>query len=258
MGADVGASLVLACGHESAGGRALAGLGLGGELGRSGREVTEAVRAALRRSELPVCVVPMTLGRDATLMADSARALRQVQSERPLGRVVLANPFGTADHLVGWLRASSLRISTTSRSRSAVLVTAPPAGPFNDAELFRVARLVHQYGRHEWVEVAFDGGDPSIDEGVERCLRLGAERVTAIPASFGLGVPTPLRAEAAAQVGEGGPLLTPAAARAVTSARVGRALHLLRLGDNGIRGALDAEHGHGYAHTHTHPVSYSH
>ncbi|MFE4516581.1 sirohydrochlorin chelatase [Kitasatospora sp. NPDC056783] len=242
------ATVVLAGGHESDGGRTLAALVAPGAAGPvvhaaapSGRPLGEAVRSALAAAgDGPVCVVPMTLGRDPKLVADTARALRWLAAGEGRGRLALTAPFGTADHLIGWLRAAA-----GTAPDGAVLVTAPVAGPFEDAELFRIARLARQYGRHRWVEVAFDGGDPDPAEGAERCRLLGAREVTAVPASFG-----PALRGALPGVRDGGPLLRPSAVAGVVAARTAAALHLLGHGEDGILAGLDAEHGHGYAHSH--------
>ncbi|MET8540365.1 cobalamin biosynthesis protein CbiX [Kitasatospora sp. NPDC004799] len=239
------ATAVLAGGHESDGGRDLAALVAPGSTvhaaAPAGRPLTEAVRSALAAAgDGPVCVVPMTLGRDPRLVADTARALRWLAAGEARGRLALTAPFGAADHLIGWLRAAA-----GTAPDGAVLVTAPAAGPFEDAELFRIARLARQYGRHRWVEVAFDGGDPDPAEGAERCRLLGAREVTAVPASFGPALRTVLPG-----VRDGGPLLRPSAVAGVVAARTAAALHLLGHGEDGIRAGLDAEHGHGHAHSH--------
>ncbi|MER7765450.1 cobalamin biosynthesis protein CbiX [Kitasatospora sp. NPDC096140] len=282
------ATVVLAGGHESDGGRDLAPLVAADPAvhaaAPAGRPLAEAVRRALAADDRPVCVVPMTLGRDPRLVADSARALRWLAAGEGRGRLALAAPFGAAEHLIGWLRAAA-----RTAPDGALLVTAPTAGPFEDAELFRIARLVRQYGQHRWVEVAFEGGDPDPAEGAERCRLLGAREVTAVPASFGPALRAALPgvrdgtrdgagvgsrdgagvgsrdgagkgsrdgtrdgepAVAPAGIRDGGPLLRPSAIAGVIAARTAAALHTLGHGEDGIRAGLDAEHGHGYPHSH--------
>ncbi|GAB3495676.1 sirohydrochlorin chelatase [Amycolatopsis cihanbeyliensis] len=239
------ATLLLTGGHESDSGRALAPLALpGGTAHRvipPGRPLQRAASEALEDAPHTVCVVPMTLGRDPKLVADTARALNWLTRGAGRGRICLTAPFGTTDHLIGWLRAAA-RHAAGPAPDVAVLITAPVAGPFEDAELFRVARLVRQYSGHRWVEVAFAGGDPDLAEGVDRCHRLGATRVALVPASF-------CRATVRGSEG-GGPLLTEAAIAGVLTARTTAATRALACGDDGILAGLDAEHGHGYAHSH--------
>ncbi|NEE43597.1 cobalamin biosynthesis protein CbiX, partial [Streptomyces sp. SID8455] len=156
-------------GHESDGAAALAGV-LGPEVTRvgGGRELVREVRSARAAGER-VCVVPMTLGRDPSLVADAARTLLALDAGERAG-TLLAEPFGTTAHLVGWLRTLANRVPDDR----ALLVTAPSGDPFSDADLFRTARLVGQYGRHRVVEVALLGGAPDLAEGVWRCRALGA------------------------------------------------------------------------------------
>ncbi|MER5475997.1 cobalamin biosynthesis protein CbiX [Streptomyces sp. NPDC002734] len=236
-----GAVVVAVGGHESDRGRALPPL-LGDRVPvvTGGRELYRCV-AALRERGDRVCVVPMTLGRDPGLVADAARTLRALSEDERAG-LVLAEPFGTGDHLVGWLRAAATKVPP----EEALLVTAPSGDPFADADLFRTARLVRQYGRHRTVEVAFPGGDPDPAEGVRRCLALGAEHVTLLPAAW-VEPPVPDPAHCAA----GGPLLTASAVAGVLDARVRQAWERReRLADDGLARGLAADHGHGYAHSH--------
>ena len=245
-------------GHESRGGEQLrpwVGAGHAFRAVGAGRPLAEAVEAALALGDgQPVCVVPMTLGRDPELVADTARTLRWLARTAAPGRIALAEPFGAVEHLVGWLRAAAGRHRELPDD-TALLVTAPAADAFADAELFRVARLVRQFGRHRWVEVALHGeaADPDLAEGADRCRRLGARRVVLLTAGFG-----PAEAAATADAEDGGPLLSRRAVVGVLDARVDAALHRLRHGQDGIAAALDAGHGHGFAHSHPHPHSPAH
>lgn len=239
-------AVIAVCGHEAAYGRALEGvLDAGVSIVSSGRELFRSIAAHGRRGAETV-VVPMTLGRDPELVADTARTLRAVPAgER--GTTVLAEPFGTAQHLVAWLRAAAGRAS----GDSALLVTAPSGDPFEDAELYRIAALVRRYGRHSLVEVAFAGGDPDPAEGVRRCRLLGAERVTLLPAAFALpDVPDAAGAEPV-PVDLAGPLVPQSALRRVLGERVADARRRRREhGDDGVSAGLTAADNHGHSHTH--------
>src|SRR5438445_7724449 len=136
---SVDATVVLVGGHESGAGREL------GPSARSaaaaairaagpGRELVTAVRGALAASARPVCVIPMTLGRDPGLVAEAARALRWLSAGSAPGRLALAEPFGGVGHLVGWLRAACARALTAAGQPTAMLVTAPAAEPHAEPE----------------------------------------------------------------------------------------------------------------------------
>ncbi|NEC21582.1 cobalamin biosynthesis protein CbiX [Streptomyces parvus] len=239
-------AVIAVCGHEAAYGRALAPVvDAGVSVVPNGRELFRSITEHARRGEEAV-VVPMTLGRDPELVADTARTLRAVPAAER-GTAVLAEPFGTAQHLVGWLRAAAGRVA----EGSALLVTAPSGGPFEDAELYRIAALVLRYGSHPLVEVAFSGGDPDLAEGIRRCRLLGARRVELLPAAFALpDVPGVTGAEQL-PVDLAGPLVSAPALRRVLAERVTDARRRLREhGDDGVGAGLTAADNHGHSHTH--------
>ncbi|NUR63442.1 MAG: hypothetical protein HOV87_33000 [Catenulispora sp.] len=222
----------------------------------------EAVRQALDSTDLPVCVVPMTLGRDPRLVADTARTLRPLSRGAAAGRVAMAEPFGNAALLTGWLRTAVAGAGRRhgvqhagkdgeqhSETDLAILLTANAANRFDDAELFRIAHLVTTRPGGPRVEVAFRGSGsgtgrgsgPGLAEGVERCRRLGARRIAVIPADFGPATDIPMP-----EVLAGGPLLAPSAVSGTLATRIAEAMVKLSKGDDGIAAGMDADHGHGH------------
>ncbi|WP_236722604.1 sirohydrochlorin chelatase [Prescottella equi] len=240
-------NVILVCGHECPDPAYLQTVSPDWTVVAGGRALTAAIDTARAASTDPVCVVPMTLGRDSGLVADAARASSWARRESNSPPLVLSSPLGTADHLVGWLRGRA-----AAASSDALLVVAPTGSAFEDAELFRIARLVRQFGPSALVEVALSGGDPDLDDGIDRCRRLGARQIAVLPAWLGSGPALP------SGVADGGPLLTGAALRELVEARVADALHDLAHGHDGIADGLSAEHGHGFAHSHGPGGSHGH
>jgi len=207
------------------------------------QQLDTTVHQALDASDLPVCVVPMTLGRDPRLVADTARTLMALTSSAAAGRVMLAEPYGNATLLAGWLRVAVAGVAAQYGGPDlAVLLTANPANQFDDAELYRIAHLVRVQEGVPWVEVAFRGGEPSVAEGVDRCTRLGAKQIAVVPADFGPATNTPF-----AGVIDGGPLLGPSMIAGMLATRVAGAMLKLSQGDDGIAAGLDADHVHGHS-----------
>lgn len=250
------AGLVLVGGHESDGGRDLWPLpatiaGVPVQVAAAGRTLAAALAEAAPHAGAgrPLVVVPMTLGRDPRLVSDTARTVRWAARGDGAGRFALAPPFGTADHLVGWLRAACRRrVDGGAGDGAAVLVAAAAADPFDDAELHRVVALVRAHSPQRLVEVGLrDGPGGGLEAGVERCRRLGAERVTVVAAGFGQPPDVDV------------PLLTAAATAQVVAARAASACQrLLAHGDDGVTAALAADHAHGFAHSHEHAHGHSH
>jgi hypothetical protein len=237
------ATVVIVGGHEGGGAVVLEPLAEHGAVLRSssaGEGLERTVNQALDCDDLPVCVVPMTLGRDPKLVADTARTLIGLTGAAAggaaAGRIMLAEPFGNATLLTGWLRVAVARAAAAADAPDvAVLLTADTADPFDDAELFRIAHLVRVQGTVPWVEVAFRDGDPSVAEGVDRCRRLGAHQVALVSADFRSNTFLP-------GVIDGGPLLSPATISGMLATRITSALFRLNRGDDGIATGLDADH----------------
>ncbi|MDL4775852.1 MULTISPECIES: sirohydrochlorin chelatase [Thermomonosporaceae] len=244
--------VVLVGGHETlaAGGEG----GAGGPDGTADGPIPDVIgtgRELYAAAALPgpLAVVPMTLGRDPGLAAHAAQTLGRLAGHRAPGELLLTRPLGTPTHLVGWLRAAAGR----TPEGHAALITAPASSPEQDAELFRIARLVRQYSALRWAEVALSGGDPDVPEAVDRCRRLGAHGVTVVPASFvgrrALGLDTSARGRAPA-VRYGGPLLAPAALRRLVAERVAVAERHWDLGGGDGLAAAGTAHHHDHDHVH--------
>ncbi|MCC2318680.1 sirohydrochlorin chelatase, partial [Cellulomonas chengniuliangii] len=260
------ARLVLVGGHESRQGADLERLPAllpGAVVTAPGRPLHDRVRALLGSAGGPVAVLPMTWGRDPVAVADTARTLQWLASGDARGRVVLCEPFGTIDHLVALLRTAAAR-TAAAQSDAALVIAAPKADPFDDAELHRVAHLVRAHGAGLEVGVACVGADPDLAAAVGRARLLGADSVVVVPAGFAASSPVPAALDGASFYG---PLLSDQAVARIVTERVAAAAHGLEHGRDGIAEGLEADHGHGYAHSHEvvpgsgghgHPHGHSH
>jgi hypothetical protein len=95
--------IVLVGGHESNDGADLLRISeqVDGAISASpGRAFHNSVSAALEAGET-VVVVPMTFGRNPTMVADTAKTLKWLADKHP-GRIALSAPFGQLDHLTAW------------------------------------------------------------------------------------------------------------------------------------------------------------
>ena len=198
--------------------------------------------AALRTSSAgtPIVVMPLTSGRNLTLIADTAKVCQWFTHTHPEAPLLLA-PAPLHDvPTVAWLRAA-LRTLTTDADLAVICSAA--IDPFADAELFRLARLAWTNSSGADVLVAFDDAYPSISQVVAPHQALAA----ASASSQKIAV---IRADLRAPEGQT-PLLRSRALSQAIAASLANALHLYRdHGDNGIAAALLADHAHGYAHSH--------
>lgn len=240
--------VLLVGGHESADGADLTRYALeieGAIAANPGRAFHNTVSAALAEGQT-VVVVPMTFGRNPTMVADTAKTLKWLAAKHP-GRLALAAPFGQADHLTAWLRTAANNAKAQDEA-SALLIFAPSSNPFDEAELHRIAYLVGTHGALDEVGVAIVDDGAGLAKSVERLRRLGAQRIVTVPAGFADGLPQ--IDGLAADVEFAGALMSDASVLRVIRTRVRDALAALVDGHDGIDDGLMADHGHGYAHSH--------
>ena len=243
--------VVLAGGHESANGSDLAFIRTMDPdiaVTGAGRPLHNTLTRLLDAGEGPVVVVPMTFGRNPTFVADTAKTLKWLDGGAG-GSVVLADAFGTIDHLTAWLRTAATTVRR-SDPEAALVISAPAANPFDDAELYRIAHLVRIHGAGNEVEVAVTRTEADLQAAVRRLRLLGSGRSVVVPAGF--------QRESRTAFGQGefagarffGPLMSGQAVLRVIRERTRDALHALSHGHTGIDAGLQADHGHGYAHSH--------
>ncbi len=268
-GAHDEARLVVVGGHESDAGADLAFLQdalPGVVVSPAGRALHNTVSALLAAGEAPVAVLPMTFGRNPTMVADVAKTLKWLSTGAHAGRVVLCDDFGTIDHLIAWLRKAATE-TALRRPDAALIITARSSNPFDDAELYRVAHLVRTHGAGLAVEVACVEQDGEVAQAVRRARLLGAEEAVVVLAGFARTSTAPWGSGELAQARFYGPLMSEQAILQVVRQRLAAGEHSLSHGHDGIETGLLADHGHGYAHSHafeesqgghTHPHPHPH
>lgn len=244
--------VVLVGGHESADGvdlYSLEGTLPGVSITPPGRRLHNLLTRGLEEDGGPIVVLPMTFGRNPTMVSDTAKTLRWLSTGKGRGRLALSEPFGTTDHLVAWLRMAATNISKRNPG-AAVVVTARKANPFDDAELYRIAHLVRTHGAGNEVEVACMDHDDGVLDALRRLRLLGFPTAVVVPAGFSTASRAPLGADEFSGASFYGPLMNEEAVLRVIADRVKAAVHSLSHGHDGIDYGLLADHGHGYAHSH--------
>ena len=243
---------VLVGGHESDGGADLSFVTSHLPdilISPAGRPLNNMVTRALHTTDGVVTVLPMTFGRNPTMVADVAKTLKWLDSGTNTGRLALADPFGSPDHLVAWLRNAATRTHAT-RPDAALIIMARSSNPFDDAELYRLAHLVRTHGAGNEVEVACVEIDEQVLDAVQRLRMLGFTETEIVPAGFARRLAADLDGPDAAGAEFYGPLMSEQAIVRVVTDRIHAAVHALSHGRNGIDDGLLADHGHGYAHSH--------
>ncbi|MCK9910529.1 hypothetical protein MXD81_15390, partial [Microbacteriaceae bacterium K1510] len=91
--------------------------------------------------------------------------------------------------LTSRLREAGVDASVESEEMALLVVGRGSSDPDANSDLFKMSRLFWERLKVRWVETAFIGvTSPLFEEGVERCLNLGAREIIVLPYFLFTGV----------------------------------------------------------------------
>jgi len=119
---------------------------------------------------------------------DMPAEVARAQARHPELRISFAGPLGTDERLP---RALEDRLAPFEPGADTAVLLVGRGSLFSEAnaDLFKTARMLWDRNHFGWAEAAFVSiAPPSVPEGIERCLRLGAKRVVVAPYFLNTGV----------------------------------------------------------------------
>jgi len=148
------------------------------------------VAAGARR----VVVLPLFLGAATHQKNDVPTAITLARTRYPRVSFVYGTPLGThaaVAEAVGACAHETLAAAGEPAGPGTIvlLVGRGSRDPDSNGDLYKVSRLVYESGRFAGVEACFIAiATPDLSAGVERCIRLGARRIVAVPYMLFTGV----------------------------------------------------------------------
>ena len=156
----------------------------GGFIELSAPPVGEAVTRLLEAGHRRVAAVPLVLVAAGHAKGDIPGSLTRERQRHPGLSFAYGRPLGVHPTILSLLEA---RLDTVlpreERADAAVLLVGRGStDPDANAEVYRAARLLWEGRGLGMVETAFVSlAHPSVEEGLERCRRLGAKRIVVLP-----------------------------------------------------------------------------
>lgn len=93
------------------------------------------------------------------------------------------------DMLTSRLAESGIDPTIEHEATAVLLIGRGGSDPDANSDLYKITRLLWEKLKINWVETAFMGvTSPSVDEGVERCMKLGANKIVMLPYFLFTGV----------------------------------------------------------------------
>lgn len=172
----------------------------GGFIELADPPITEAVAELNRRGHRDVVAVPLVLVAAGHSKGDVPAALMREQVRNPGVSFRYGRPLGVHPALLSVVddRLSAVVSAGERPSTAVVLVGRGTTDPDANADVAKVARLLWEGRDWPLVEPAFISlTTPSVPDAMERCRRLGADRIAVVPYFLFTGVlPDRVRSQA--------------------------------------------------------------
>lgn len=149
--------------------------------------ISQGIATCVASGATHVVVVPIILFSAGHAKLHIPAAIDEAKEQYPHIQFTYGRPIGVHDQILNILMArvseAGITIGEQDHSDTALLVVGRGSSdPDANSDLFKISRLLWEKQRVKWVETAFIGVTaPLIDEGVERCVRLGAKKVIIVP-----------------------------------------------------------------------------
>lgn len=162
----------------------------GGFVGRSPLPLADAVAELAARGVREFAAVPLTLVAEGHSEGDLPAALARERERHPGTSYVLGRPPGPHPDLLSVLERrveealdGDARRSPGDRAGTTVLLVGRGStDPGANSEVHKAARLLWEGSGYAGVEVAFVSlAAPDVASGLDRCRKLGAEKVVVLP-----------------------------------------------------------------------------
>jgi sirohydrochlorin ferrochelatase len=163
--------------------------------------IPNAVDALVASGARDIVVFPSMLFAAGHTKSDIPSAIALQRLRYPDVRLRYARNFGIDGDLLAMVEQRIDEVvAVGDRERTGVLLVGRGSSdPDANSDLFKIARLLHEGRPYPFVEVSFSGiARPFVPEGLERCRRLGAERLVVVPYFLFTGIlPERIKAQSA-------------------------------------------------------------
>jgi sirohydrochlorin cobaltochelatase len=148
--------------------------------------IADGLANCIEKGATRVVVIPIILFAAGHAKIHIPAAIDEAKLEYPLVQFIYGRPIGIHDKVLEILtsRTSDAGIEQNEElGDTAILVVGRGSSdPDANSDLFKISRLLWEKMKVKWVETAFIGvTSPLIEEGLEKCLKLGARHVVIVP-----------------------------------------------------------------------------
>lgn len=156
-------------------------------------DITDGFAICIQKGATRVVVIPIILFAAGHAKIHIPAAIDEAKLKYPLVQFIYGRPIGihekVLDILISRTSDAGVKKSDELNDTAVLVVGRGSSDPDANSDLFKISRLLWEKMEVKWVETAFIGvTSPLIDEGVDKCLKLGARHVVILPYFLFTGV----------------------------------------------------------------------
>lgn len=148
--------------------------------------IMEGIDQCAKKGASHVYVIPIILLQAGHSKIHIPATIDEARDKYPFIGFTYGRPIGiheeTADILYSRLKTIGFDAKEPDEETAVLLIGRGGSDPDANSDLYKISRLLWERWNVKWVEPAFMGvTSPLVNEGVERCLKLGAKKVILLP-----------------------------------------------------------------------------
>jgi sirohydrochlorin cobaltochelatase len=152
--------------------------------------ILQGMELCVKRGATRIILLPIMLFAAGHAKVDIPMVLTQARQKYPHVEFIYETPLGVDKGILPVLSELLQAVQPRRKEDTAVLLVGRGSSdPDANSDLYKIARLFWEHTDARWVEVAYYGvTDPLVEEGIKRCICLGAKEVIVLPYLLFTGV----------------------------------------------------------------------
>jgi sirohydrochlorin cobaltochelatase len=148
--------------------------------------VGKGIDLCVEKGAEEIAVIPIMLLQAGHSKIHIPAAIDDAKKKYPFVRINYGRPIGVHEEVLEILNTRLIEagedLVSPAADTAVLLLGRGGSDPDANSDLYKIARLLWEKNHYEIVEPAFMGvTNPLVDQGIERCIRLGAKKVIILP-----------------------------------------------------------------------------
>jgi sirohydrochlorin cobaltochelatase len=152
--------------------------------------IPQGITRCVERGATRIMLIPLMLFAAGHAKIHIPLAIHEAQEQYPHVQFAYGRPIEVDESVLDILEQRVISVQPGKREETAILIVGRGSSDlYANSDLYKIARMFWERTRFRWVEVSFIGvTEPLFDEGMERCIRLGAKKIVILPYFLFTGV----------------------------------------------------------------------